>query len=166
MHWQVTNSAIADHLVKLSTRNFDHKEACYEFEHQPTREVVFEVLQAGESSCCSVDAGSSKVLQLINSIHVNCGLFLICVEHSHSSAMWSTTFRFRFGRKSSYPFLSFEPLMIFSSAFFWLKGAYQAWQLAGSELSSNRTCNTFPSSCLNNSPADLQVGLCVCLTDR
>ena len=105
---QVTKTAVADHLVKLSTRHFDLKEAHYEFEHQPTSIAVLEVLQAGESSCCSVAAGSCKVLQLMNSIHVNCGFFLTCVEHNHSP-LRSTTWQFRFGRKSSYPFLSFEP---------------------------------------------------------
>ena len=108
MYGPVTKTAVADHLVKQSTRHFDLKEAHYTFKHQPTRVAVLEVLQAGESSCCSVAAGSSKVLQLMYSIHVNCGFFLTCVEHSHSP-LWSTTWQFRCGRKSSYPFLSFEP---------------------------------------------------------
>ena len=72
---QVTKTAVADHLVKLSTRHFDLKEAHYKFVHQTTRVAVLEVLQAAESSCCSVVAGSSKVLQLMNTILVNYGFF-------------------------------------------------------------------------------------------
>ena len=50
---QATNTAVADHLVKLSTKKkFDLKEAHKEFEHQPTRVAVLDALEAGESSCC------------------------------------------------------------------------------------------------------------------
>ena len=56
----------------IHTKKFDLKEVHNEFEHQPTRVAVLDALEAGESSCCSVVAGSNKVL------HVNCGFSNLC----------------------------------------------------------------------------------------